>query len=122
MRLLRWARGNTKKDHIKNEDIRRESNFEAMTIFLRKRPLRWYGHVLKKEREETTKNMINVQVQGKRRSGRPKKRWLDNIRDDMKDYKVTKCMAQNRSAWHMKTNAGILLLSAKEIVCIERIV
>ena len=27
------------------------------------------------------------QVQGKRRRGRPKKRWLDNISDDMKEYK-----------------------------------
>ena len=24
----------------------------------------------------------------------PKKRWLDNIRDDMKEYKMTKDMAQ----------------------------
>ena len=35
MRMLRWARGNTKKDHIKNEDIWREANIESMTIFLR---------------------------------------------------------------------------------------
>ena len=32
-----------------------------------------------------------------------KKRWLDNFRrDDMKEYKVTEDMAQNRSVWHMK--------------------
>ena len=50
-----------------------------------------------------------MQAQGKRRRGRPKKRWLDNIRDDMKGYKITKDMGQNRSVWNMKTNAGPLL-------------
>ena len=28
MRMLRWARGKTKKDHVKNEDIWRETNIE----------------------------------------------------------------------------------------------
>ena len=53
--------------------------------------------------------MLNMRVQGKRRRGRPKKRWLGNIRDDMKDYKMTENMAQNRSVFHMKTKAGTLL-------------
>ena len=63
-----------------------------------------------KEGEDTTKKMLNIQVQGKRRRGRPKKRWLDNIREDMKkEYKVTADMAQNRSVWHVKIKAGPLL-------------
>ena len=40
MRMLRWARGKTKKDHINNEDIWREANVEPMTTFLRKKRLR----------------------------------------------------------------------------------
>ena len=94
MRMLRWARGKTKKDHIKNEDTWREANIEPMTTFLRKRRLRWYGHV-RKEGDDTTKKMINIKVKGKRSSGRPKKRWLDNIRDDMNEYNMTEEMAQN---------------------------
>ena len=35
MRMLRWARGKAKKDHVKNEDIWREANVEPMTTFLR---------------------------------------------------------------------------------------
>ena len=62
-----WSGGKTKKDHNKNEDIQREANIEPMTTFLRKRRLRWYGHVLWKEGEDTTKKMLYMQVQGKRR-------------------------------------------------------
>ena len=64
---------------------------------------------VKEGREDTTKKMLNMQVQGKRRRGRPKKRWLDNIGEDMKEYKMTEDMAQDRSVWRMKTTAGPLL-------------
>ena len=50
---LRWARCNTKKGHIKTEDVLTEANIEPMTTFLRKRRLRWYCHVLRKEGEVT---------------------------------------------------------------------
>ena len=56
-----------------------------------------------KEGEGT--KMLNMQVQGNRRTGRPKKIRL-NIRDDMKEYKITEDMARNRSVWPMKTKAG----------------
>ena len=68
------------------------------------------GSVCIEEGEDTTKNMLNMQMyMQKRRTGRPKKRWLDNTSDDMKEHKMTKNMAQNRSGWHMKTKAGPLL-------------
>ena len=73
MRMLRWARGKTYKDHIKNEDIWRDANVETMTTFLGKKGQRWYCHVLRKEGDDTTKNMLNVQVHGKRRRGGPRK-------------------------------------------------
>ena len=45
---------------------------------------------VKEGREDNANNMLEVRVQGKRRTGRPKKRWLDNIRDDMKECNMTK--------------------------------
>ena len=56
-----------------------------------------------------------MQVQGKRRKGRPKKRWLDNISDDMKEYKMTKDMAQNRRVWHTKTKGRTITTWRKPI-------
>ena len=71
-----------------------------------------YGHMLRylrKEGEDTTKKMITMQVQVKRRRGRHKKQWLDDIREDMTVYNMTEEMAENRSECHMKTKAGPLL-------------
>ena len=50
-----------------------------------------------------------MQVQWTRRRGWSKKRWPDNIGDDMKEYKMTEDMVQNRSVCHIKTTAGPLL-------------
>ena len=55
-------RGQTKKDHVNNEDIWREANIEPMTTFLGQRRLRWYGHVLTKEAPDTTKRMITTRI------------------------------------------------------------
>ena len=44
-----------------------------------------------------------MQMQGNIRRGRPKNRWLDNIRADMKEYNMTEEMAENQSMWHIYT-------------------
>ena len=59
--------------NIKIEDIWRECSIEPMTTFRRQKWMQWYGHVLRKEGEDTTKKMITMQVQGKRRRGCPRK-------------------------------------------------
>ena len=38
-----------------------------------------------KEGEDDIKTVLNMQVQGKRRRGRGPTKWLDNIRNDMKE-------------------------------------
>ena len=34
MRMLRWARGKTRLDHIRNEDIRKEAHVKPVETFL----------------------------------------------------------------------------------------
>ena len=101
--MLRWARGNTKKD------IWREANIEPTTTFLRKTELTVWPRV-KEGSGGYHQEDVKHESAGKEKKGRPNKRWLDNIREDMKGYDMTKDMAQNGSVWHTKTNAGPLLL------------
>ena len=72
-----------------------------MTTFLRKRRLVWYDHVLRRKVDDTTNKMLNIQVQVKRRR-RPKKRMLDNIRDDMK-LQSEKCVTHDDKGWPITT-------------------
>ena len=44
MRMLRWARGKTRLDHVRNVDIWKEARMYPMAEFLREKRLRWFGH------------------------------------------------------------------------------
>ena len=45
--------------------------------------LKWYGHVMRKGicRERVTR----TDVEGRRRKGRPKQRWMDSVNVDMRE-------------------------------------
>ena len=91
MRMLRWARGKTRLYHIRNEDIRK--------TFLENKRLQWFGHCVRRERNHICAKSLRLEVSGRRRRGRPKKRWRDNIQGDMKKYQLTEDMAHHRKYW-----------------------
>ena len=43
----------------------------------------WYGHVKRREKGYIGKRMMEMAVPGGRKSGRPRKRWMDLVREDM---------------------------------------
>ena len=49
MRMLRWARGNTRLDHIRNEETRKEAYIKPVETFLENKTLKWFGHGLRRE-------------------------------------------------------------------------
>ena len=83
MKMLRFAIGVTRKDKIKNEYIRSTVKVERLGIKMRKGRLRWYGHVMRRDREYVRRKMMEMKLPGKRRKGRPKRRFLNVVKKDM---------------------------------------
>ena len=106
MRMLRWARGKTRLDHIRNEDIRKEAHVKPVETFLENKRLKWVGHCLRRERNHVCAKSLRLEVSGRRSRGRPKKRWRNNVKGDMKKYQLTGDMAQDRKYWMTKILAG----------------
>ena len=50
---------------------------------LRNVRLRWYGHVKRREEDYLGKRMMEMAVPGRRKRGRPRRRWMDLVREDM---------------------------------------
>ena len=46
--------------------------------------LKWYGHALRREDECMGNRVTAIEVPWKRR-GNPKRKWLDNIRNDLSE-------------------------------------
>ena len=57
---------------------------------------KWYGHALRREEEYVGKRVMVMEVPGKRRRGRPKRRWLDNIRNDLSERELSGEEVQDR--------------------------
>ena len=104
--MLRWARGKTRLDHIRNEDTRKEAHVKHVATFLENKILKWFGHCLRRESKHICAKSLKLEVSGRRSRGRPRKRWRDNVKVDMKKYQLTEVMAQDRQYWTTKILAG----------------
>ena len=71
------------KDHVSNEEVRAKiqqaigPHKDLLAIVMR-RKLEWYGHVSRSS--GLAKTIVHGTVKGRRRQGRQKKRWEENIR------------------------------------------
>ena len=85
MRILLWMCGVTKLDKIRNERIRVTTKVGEITKKVQERRLKWYGHVMRREEHYVGRRAMVMKVQGRRKRGRPKRRWLDKVKDDIKE-------------------------------------
>ena len=85
MKMLRFTMGVTRKDMIRNEHIRSTAKVEQLGMKMREGRLRWYGHVMRRDQEYVGRKMMEMELPGKRKRGRPKRRFLDVVKEDMKE-------------------------------------
>ena len=55
---------------------------------IKSRRLRWAGHVAKMEESRSAFKILTGKPTGKRPLGRPRRRWEDNIRTDLKEIGI----------------------------------
>ena len=64
--------------------------------------LKWYGHVTRSD--GLTKVTLEGTVEGQRRRGRQKKKWIDNIAEwTSKSFAEIQAMAHDRQEWRELT-------------------
>ena len=99
MKMLRWSQGKTRKDRIKNETIRGNAKVSPINSVRTQKRLSWYGHVMRHDKTHITKSTLSTTVTGTRPRGRPKMRWLDRLKSDMRIYDINSDMATDRKRW-----------------------
>ena len=58
---------------------------------VQERRFKWYGHVMRREEHYVGRRAMVMKVQGRRKRGRPKRRWLDKVKDDVIDSRLIMC-------------------------------
>ena len=99
MKMLRFAMGVTRKDKIRNEYIRGTVKLERLGMKMREGRLRWYGHVMRKDQEYVGRKMMKMELPGNRKRGRPKRRFLDVVKEDMGEVGAKETDVENRTVW-----------------------
>ena len=106
MRMLRWMSGVTREDRIRNEYIRGSSKVVEISKKAQEGRLRWYGHLLRREEDHVGRRIMEMEVHGRRRRGRPKKRWKDSIREDLEFKGIDEAEAHDRARWRRLIRNG----------------
>ena len=86
--------GVTKLDKIRSERIRGTTKVGEIAKKVQERRSKLYGHVMRRDEHYIGRRAMEKTVQGRRKRGRPKRRWLDRGRNDIKEkgYRGRKCM------------------------------
>ena len=84
MRCYRRLLNISYKDHVTNEEVRRKiqaaiGEYDELLTLVKKRKQRWFGHVSRSS--GLAKTILQGTVKGKRKRGRQKKKWEDNIKE-----------------------------------------
>ena len=77
--ILRWMTRCRLIDRVPLTELRRRTNTKPMSSHIIARKLKWFGHV--KRSKLPVKVTLEGMVAGKRKRGRPRRRWRDDVRD-----------------------------------------
>ena len=98
--------GVTRMDKIRNEFIRGTAHVGKIGDKVREARLRWYGHVQRREEEYVGRRVLGMDLPGRRRRGRPKRRFMDAIREDMRVVGALEDDVRDRERWRRVIRCG----------------
>ena len=83
-RMLRVICGVILKDMVESTMIASRVEVDDLEEHLRQKRWRWFGHIVRRDEEVEIKKVLELKIEGRRKRGRPVKRWIDVVEEDMK--------------------------------------
>ena len=88
---------------VRNEELNDLYSSPNIVRVIKSRRMRWAGHVAHMGEERGVYRFLVGKPEGKRPPGRPRRRWVDNIRTDLQEvgcgYMDWIGLAQGRDRW-----------------------
>ena len=92
-----------------NEEINSLYSSPNIVRVIKSRRMRWAGHVARMVEERAVCRVLVGKPEGKRPLGRPRRRWVDNIRMDLQEVGCGQLdwigLAQDRDRWRTLVSA-----------------
>ena len=95
--------------YILNKNLHTSPNIVRV---IKSRRMRWAGHVARMGEERGVYRILVGKPEGKRLLGRPRPRWVDNIRTDLQEvgyeYMDWIGLAQDRDSWRTLVRSAVM--------------
>jgi hypothetical protein len=95
--MLQWICGHTRRDRVRNDDIRERLGVAPVEKKPVQHRLKWFGHMQWRPVEAPIHNGVIRRTGNKKRGrGRPNLIWEKSVKRDLKDCCITKELALDR--------------------------
>jgi hypothetical protein len=92
-----------------NEELHNLYSSPSIIRIIKSRGMRWAGHVARMGAKRNVYRLLVGKPEGKRPLGRPRRRWIDNIKMDLLEIGVSVVdwigLAQDRYRWRALVNS-----------------
>ncbi len=99
MQMVRWMCGVSLRERKTNDELRKMMGIEPVMDAVKRNSLRWFGHVLRKYESDWVRRVMEMNVEGRKGWGRPRKTWLKIVEEEMWARGLTRGDAENREKW-----------------------
>ena len=84
-----------------NNEINQILQEEDIVRFIKAQRIRWIGHIERMSENRTSRKIYKASMTGRRKQGRPRKRWKDEVEEDLRMIKVRgwRDKAKDRTEW-----------------------
>ena len=93
-------------DNIRNEYIRGTAQVGKFGEKTREARLIWYRHLRRKDDWYIGRRVLRMELPGKRKRGRPKRSFMDVVKQDIAEVEVTEEDTVDRNNWRRKIRSG----------------
>ena len=76
--------GKKRKYRLRNEKFRSDAMVKSITTCVTQKRISWFGHFMRREDTNVAKHVTTMKVGGKIHRGRPRLRWMNRVRSDLR--------------------------------------
>jgi hypothetical protein len=88
---------------LHNEEPHNVYSCPSIIRVIKSRRMRWAGHVARMRAKRTAYRILMRKLEGKRSLGRPRRRWVDNVKMDLREIEWDGMdwidLTQDRDQW-----------------------
>ena len=98
MRCFRKAVNKTRRDLIPNSKIREMAETKSIRHHIQQQRIKWFGHLKRLPIHHPPQRAYNTRFSGHKARGRPRKTWINGVKETLSLYNIPPAQALRRAA------------------------